>query len=38
MPPDQFKTAYETFLTSVQNDLGETGAGPQLFLIGRQPV
>ena len=38
LPPDEFKRAYEAFLASVQHDLGETGAGPQLALIGRRPV
>ena len=38
LPPEEFKKAYEEFLVCVQYDLGETGSGPQLFLISRQPV
>ena len=35
---DDFKTAYEQFLTEVQDDLGETGVGPQLSLRRRSNV
>jgi len=38
LPPEEFQDAYRLFLIRVQHDLGETGAGPQLSLITRQPV